>query len=202
MSLATYLTSGAASAAALLSATSLVLTRRWQQRDLLMRRTWEERDVEEQRRSAMRVWTLDSLKQPLIDHINMSFRLGRVCREGQIALAKGDAESRESAFSRTVDLHIKYMDEMLYLRLLGTPKLVASAEHLHQCIDLLIDLTFAEDIKASGRPHFSKAGVPDGLTTARARSDCMSAREDLINRARQHIDLPPDAVIDRKFDDI
>ena len=175
-----------------------MLTRRWQQRDLERTRTWQEHDLEKERQANTRTWALDGLKQALIDHINLSFKIGRVCTDAFLARARNDAAVLDQAFSRATNLHIEYMDLMVYLRLLSTPRIVARAEELHRSLDHLLDLTFHEEITRVGTRPFTKGGNgPYELTAERAKAQCMERREALINEARVYFNLPADAVINR-----
>jgi hypothetical protein len=178
------LTSTAATLAAVLSAISLVLTRRWQRRDL-----------EQERLSKTRMWVLGSLKEALIDHINLSFKISRVCQEAVAARKINDLVLIDEIFSRAVDLHIEYMDLMVYLRLLSTPNIVLSAERLHLSLDWLLDLTFSEQVIQAGRKPFAADELPPGLTVMAARAAGMENRERLINDAREYLGLPRDAAI-------
>ncbi len=142
------------------------------------------------------MWALDGLKQGLIDHINLSFKISRACTEALIAMAGNDAHESSQAFARAKSLHIEYMDLMVYLRLLSTPSIVAGAEELHRWLDYLLDLTFAEEVARVGSRPFTKGGqVPLDVTFEVAKSQCMKNREALINEARLYFDLPADAVI-------
>lgn len=195
---ADFITGGAATVAALLSGVSLVFTRRWQQRDVEQTRVWQERDLEQERLAKTRTWVLDALKQALIDHINLSFTINRACNDGVEAKAAMDAVKAADAFSRAVDLHNQYMDLMVYLRLLGTPMIVTSAESLHESLDVLLDLSFTEEISAAARKPFLNQRIPrPSLTVAQAKAACMEHRVTLINDAREYLGLPRDAKIKR-----
>lgn len=209
MSGSVYLSSVAAVLAAVLSGTSLVFTRRWQQRDLEQRREWEERDAERLRRwqeadlelersTRTKTWVLDAVRQALIDHVNLSFKVGRACKDGRSASRSDDLQGFNDAYMRADVLHAEYMDLMVYLRLLGTPEIVRSAESLHVSLDNLLDLTFSENVHALGRRPFTSSGtLPSGLSDEAARATCMAYREALINEARAYLNLPRDAAIDR-----
>ena len=195
---AEFLTACAAALAALLSGISLLLTRRWQQRDLEQTRVWQERDLEQERLWRTRTWALDALKQALIDHINLSFKIGRTCNDAMSAKAMNDTVKLNKVFGRAVVLHGEYMDLMVYLRLLSTPEIVTSAENLHESLDVLLDTTFAEQIMSTGRKPFLKEGSSVLITSySQAKADCMKERQTLINAAREYLDLPRNAVINR-----
>ena len=181
-----YLASGAALLAAAFSAVSLVLTRRWQQRDRAQEAT-----------SQTKAWVLGNLKDALVDHINLSFKISRACNDGRHARKRGNAVGVNEALGRVTDLHLQYMDLLLYLRLFGTPTVVKSAERLHVSLDQLVDLTFGDAIADRGLRSFASEEIPPGLTEVHARSICMDNREVLINDAREYLGLPRDAVIDR-----
>ena len=127
----------------------------------------------------------------------MSFKIGRVCSDGGQAIRMNKEESWEAAIERAVRLHIEYMDCMIYLRLLSTPQIVASAERLHSALDLLLDHTFRNELIKRGHRPFYRGAIPDGLGEQEARSACTDYRERLINHAREYLGLPADMVIDR-----
>lgn len=182
-----YLTGGAAFLAALLSALSLVLTRRWQ-------RSQHQEEV----RSQTKAWVLENLKTALVDHINLSFKIGRTCRDGAAARAGGDVEGLKTALDRAAQLHVEYMDLMVYLRLFSSAAVVVAAERLHGSLDNLMDLTFHDEIERQGRQTFTHQGkLPPGLTEVTARARCMDHRESLVNEAREYLGLPKDVIIDR-----
>jgi len=166
-----YLAGAAAVLAAVLSAVSLYFTRRWQQSDLQRHRHWKEADEKRAREwedlqatqeaaSKNKVWALDNLKVALVDHINLSFKIGRDCTEAKLARASKDPQGLQDALDQAIARHIEYMDLMVYLRLFSTPSIVRSAERLHQSLDHLLDLTFADEIQ----------GGAETLHQGRARS--------------------------------
>jgi hypothetical protein len=141
------------------------------------------------------MWVLEALKEALIDHINLSFKISRICQEAVVARKVNDLALIDEIFSRAVALHIDYMDLMVYLRLLSTPNIVLSAERLHLSLDWLLDLTFSEQVAQAGRKPFTPDELPPGLTVVAARAAGMENRERLINDAREYLGLPRDAVI-------
>jgi len=182
-----YLTGGAAFLAALLSALSLLLTRRWQ-------RAQHEEEV----RSRTKAWVLENFRTALVDHINLSFQLGRACRDGVVAKRSGDGEALGRALDRATQLHVGSMDLMIYLRLFGSASIVRAAERLHSSLDNLVDLTFVDEIERRGSRSFTYQDTfPPGLTEATARGACMDHREALINEVREYLGLPKDAIINR-----
>jgi hypothetical protein len=182
-----YLAGGAALLAALLSAASLVLTRRWQQDQ-----------HQEEVRSQTKAWILENLKNALIDHINLSFKIGRACRDGYAAKDAADVDRLRESLERATQMHVEYLDLMVYLRLFASVAVVRAAERLHLSLDNLIDLTFSEELRRQGREPFTHKGQPpSGVTLADARRRCMDQRESLINEVREYLGLPKDAVIDR-----
>ena len=145
------------------------------------------------------MWALDNLKAALVDHINLSFKIGRVCTEAQLSRASGNFQGVQDALDQAIAKHIEYMDLMVYLRLFSTPSIVKSAEHLHHSLDHLLDLTFSDEVRERGRRPFTKGGlVPESLTETDARANCMDGREELINHVREYLGLSPDAAIDRQ----
>lgn len=204
--LSDYLASAAALLAALLSGISLVLTRRWQRADLERDRAW--RDSEQERHRAWldaqyaveadartKAWVLENLREALIEHINLSFKIGRACSEGRERRSAGDQQGAMVAFNNAEEIHHQYMDRLVYLRLLGTPDLVASAEKLHDSLDNLLDLTFSEEKQQLGRRDFKSGALPEGFDFAQAKSNCIDMRLELINNARTYLGLPADARI-------
>jgi hypothetical protein len=65
-------------------------------------------------------------------------------------------------------------------------------------LDYLLDITFAEEVAQAGlRPFVKDGSLPQGLTIADVKRQCMNRREELVNEARQYFDLPRDAMINR-----
>jgi hypothetical protein len=110
------------------------------------------------------MWVLEALKEALIDHINLSFKISRACNEADAARKINDLAVIDEVFTRAINLHADYVDLMIYLRLLSTPNIVLSAERLHLSLDWLLDLTFSEQ----GGPGWPEAVHPRRAT---ARSD-------------------------------
>lgn len=174
-------------AAAVLSAAQLALTRHWKQGDL---------DAE--RRSETRAWALDALKEGLVEHINLSFKIGRACSEALVAREAADLISAEEAYKSSLRLHTDYMDLLINLRVFGTPQLVDAAEQLNCALDILLDITFWDDAQAAGRRPFTRGTTSrPSMSFAEAKAGCMTRREVLINDAREYLRLPRDAKINR-----
>jgi hypothetical protein len=185
--LGNVMTGSAASLAAVLSGLSLYVNRRWQHKDLAQNRDWQ-----------LQTWLLDAAKQAVIDHINLSFRIGHNCSEASLARTRGDQITVDLLFDTANQLHVKYMDLMVYFRILSTAAVVSAAEQLHVSLDNLLDVTYEPEGLLRGRA-FTKRGIPSGLSERDARAVCMDKRELLINNVRCQFGLVMDATIDRNI---